>query len=125
MRRPLFTVTAFLSLLAAVLFCIHLALAVTANAADELTRVCWWGDWALWVGPSGLFIMYFKKNVASIPTFVVPIALAILPAAWAMSRPEQRRRRGLCVTCAYDLTGNTSGTCPECGTPIPQPSRPA
>jgi hypothetical protein len=27
-----------------------------------------------------------------------------------------RRSRGLCPICAYDLTGNVSGTCPECGT---------
>jgi hypothetical protein len=26
-----------------------------------------------------------------------------------------RRRRGLCEKCGYDLTGNTSGICPECG----------
>lgn len=26
-----------------------------------------------------------------------------------------RRSRGLCVRCGYDLTGNTSGRCPECG----------
>lgn len=24
----------------------------------------------------------------------------------------------LCVKCGYDLTGNVSGICPECGTPI-------
>ena len=26
----------------------------------------------------------------------------------------------LCRKCAYNLTGNVSGRCPECGTPIPQ-----
>jgi hypothetical protein len=26
----------------------------------------------------------------------------------------------LCRQCAYDLTGNVSGRCPECGTPIPR-----
>ncbi|HEY8748942.1 MAG TPA: hypothetical protein VIM11_13255 [Tepidisphaeraceae bacterium] len=28
---------------------------------------------------------------------------------------RRRSARGLCVSCSYDLTGNTSGTCPECG----------
>jgi len=28
-----------------------------------------------------------------------------------------RRQMGLCVRCGYDLTGNMTGTCPECGTP--------
>jgi hypothetical protein len=26
-----------------------------------------------------------------------------------------------CLKCRYDLTGNESGVCPECGTPITQP----
>lgn len=35
-----------------------------------------------------------------------------------------RRRRGhVCFKCTYDLTGNTSGACPECGTPIAVPSQ--
>jgi len=25
---------------------------------------------------------------------------------------------GLCRGCGYNLTGNTSGVCPECGTPL-------
>lgn len=28
------------------------------------------------------------------------------------------RLRGLCHVCGYDLTGNVSGVCPECGTPV-------
>jgi len=32
-------------------------------------------------------------------------------------RPAARLR---CWKCGYDLTGNTSGTCPECGAPIPK-----
>jgi hypothetical protein len=28
-----------------------------------------------------------------------------------------RTRRGLCASCGYDLTGNVSGKCPECGLP--------
>jgi hypothetical protein len=28
---------------------------------------------------------------------------------------ESRRLNGFCPTCGYDLTGNVSGTCPECG----------
>ena len=30
-------------------------------------------------------------------------------------RRWRRRRKGLCVECSYDLTGNVSGVCPECG----------
>jgi len=40
-------------------------------------------------------------------------------------RNFRRRPKGCCSGCGYSLTGNTSGTCPECGTPIPQSSGPA
>jgi hypothetical protein len=33
-------------------------------------------------------------------------------------RRARRIRRGLCVSCGYALAGNTSGVCPECGTPL-------
>jgi len=33
-------------------------------------------------------------------------------------RRWRRRRKGLCVKCDYDLTGNESGVCPECGTEV-------
>ena len=32
---------------------------------------------------------------------------------------------GHCATCDYDLTGNTSGVCPECGSPVKAPERSA
>ncbi len=28
-----------------------------------------------------------------------------------------------CAQCSYDLTGNVSGVCPECGTPVAQDHR--
>ena len=30
-------------------------------------------------------------------------------------RPRKRLRHGECPRCGYDLTGNTTGMCPECG----------
>ena len=33
-------------------------------------------------------------------------------------RRHRRRKRGLCLTCGYNLTGNVSGVCPECGEKI-------
>jgi hypothetical protein len=36
---------------------------------------------------------------------------------------SRRRRQGLCTECGYDLTGNQSGTCPECGTLVSAKAR--
>jgi hypothetical protein len=34
---------------------------------------------------------------------------------YGSARQQRRRKLGLCVRCGYDLTGNASGICPECG----------
>lgn len=53
------------------------------------------------------------------PFWWVAVFLALYPIYGGLYRslilPRSRRRRGLCVLCGYDLTGNTSGQCPECG----------
>ena len=44
--------------------------------------------------------------------------LALYPAVAFFRGPVRRWRRrknGWCVACGYDLTGNVSGVCPECG----------
>ena len=35
-------------------------------------------------------------------------------------RSDQRSRQGFCQTCGYNLAGNQSGVCPECGSPVPK-----
>lgn len=40
-------------------------------------------------------------------------------SAWRRAYDRAKRiSRGHCAYCDYDLTGNTSGVCPECGTPV-------
>jgi hypothetical protein len=48
-----------------------------------------------------------------------PLVL-LLPCISVYRRFKSRRRltNGSCTTCGYELTGNTSGVCPECGTAI-------
>ena len=46
----------------------------------------------------------------------------LLPSVWLLNviRLTYSTRAGNgCRHCGYNLTGNTSGTCPECGTTIP------
>jgi hypothetical protein len=51
------------------------------------------------------------------------IPLAYLVLVTLLARLQKRRPRRIydpsdrdCPNCGYDLTGNTSGVCPECGT---------
>ena len=38
---------------------------------------------------------------------------------WRRGRETARQaRQGICPICDYDLTGNLSGVCPECGTAV-------
>lgn len=55
--------------------------------------------------------------VASLLLLLYPI-FALLRGPF---RRWNRRRHGRCMDCDYDLTGNTTGICPECGAPISNP----
>jgi hypothetical protein len=58
------------------------------------------------------------------PQWIVPYIfaspLALLAAVILYSVGRAKHRPGLCPSCRYNLTGNTSGACPECGTPVPK-----
>ena len=58
----------------------------------------------------------------SCPYWFVLVLASAVPAGSAIGHLIRRRRRhqGRCQQCRYDLTGNASGVCPECGTPITQ-----
>jgi hypothetical protein len=47
--------------------------------------------------------------------FSWPILFYVTLLLWLLDR---RPQPGRCSSCGYDLTGNTSGVCPECGTPV-------
>lgn len=52
----------------------------------------------------------------SVPLWAFSVAFGgVAWLAWPRQRPV---RPGACARCSYDLTGNLSGRCPECGTPL-------
>ncbi|MCO6438016.1 MAG: hypothetical protein J5J06_13065 [Phycisphaerae bacterium] len=59
---------------------------------------------------------YLRYEWAFLASLLLGRILAI-PAA----RLAKRKRKGICANCAYDLRGNVSGVCPECGTPCDAP----
>ena len=80
------------------------------------------GDRRGWLGFTATEIHGYWGPVKrfAVPTwFVQLMGLACgVSAAWQALGAARRRRRaatGLCAACGYDLTGNVSGVCPECG----------
>ena len=73
------------------------------------SRYTWWnwGDPPEWVWVVGSSM------------FVIGVGVLSRGAAKLRHRLMDRKRdRGICRVCKYDLTGNVSGVCPECGTAI-------
>ena len=57
----------------------------------------------------------------SVPLWFLFLLFGAYPAYAFLRGPvlrNWRRKRGLCTGCSYNLTGNESGVCPECGTKI-------
>jgi hypothetical protein len=64
-----------------------------------------------------------RKGPVRVDTLTIPlvplIGVAVVPCAYFVLTGKRSKPRGKCRKCGYDLTGNVSGICPECGTPIP------
>ncbi|GMU22302.1 MAG: hypothetical protein AMXMBFR13_23880 [Phycisphaerae bacterium] len=77
---------------------------------------------------SGMFIIILAGKESrhgdltiTIWSCLIMLAVGFASRYAASYRPIWDRRRrfpvGSCQACGYNLTGNVSGTCPECGTP--------
>lgn len=60
--------------------------------------------------------------VLLIPFWMIVTGTLVMPAWWSLAafrrrQVRQRTRQGHCPACDYDLSGNVSGLCPECGRP--------
>lgn len=47
-----------------------------------------------------------------------PLGYVVVCVLTAFLVPNEPPPAGYCGKCGYDLTGNISGVCPECGTPV-------
>lgn len=106
---------------------------VTADAIPELVQSA--AEFA--VGPRTRLMIGGTTgsgwiSVMSLIAGVVQLAIGIglffgshsLVRIWSRLRYAGiREQMGICLNCGYDLSGNTTGTCPECGTPAP-PAQP-
>ena len=92
-------------------------------------------QWTMLVGHGCLVLCRFEFR-GSLPGSLTPywsmhlfplwgLAALFLPGSAVLGvrvfqrvRSRLRRMRNQCLRCSYDLTGNVSGICPECGTPV-------
>lgn len=95
-------------------------------ARQNMLEITLLGIWALIIAVAGAFIgrRYFHTtnyNRRGFGTFLamifgVPVYFVVMwRAKRRAARVEFRRKNGICVNCGYDLRGNTTGICPECG----------
>jgi hypothetical protein len=70
-------------------------------------------SWTYGVTPS-------REEVSVVLPIWMPFLLVALPTVLMFLRDYRRIPPGYCQKCRYNLTGNTSGTCPEYGTAVPK-----
>ncbi len=74
-----------------------------------------------WLGLEHRFDRFTSIESIRVPTWMLVAVFSLLPL-WREGRRYAKRRRSranLCVECGYNLTGNTTGVCPECGRNVP------
>jgi hypothetical protein len=75
-----------------------------------------------WQDPIGVrnpYAQHISSSTLIIP-FWLPAMLSFVATIRWLIVGRSRIRRVDCECCRYDLTGNTSGICSECGVPIPK-----
>lgn len=83
-----------------------------ARASAPIDDGSTWRHWAMGAVVANIFATMIFALTAGALTW-----LAIAPIRRMVH--NRRVRAGFCAMCNYNLTGNTSGICPECGSPTP------
>lgn len=118
--RKVVTLTSALSLLlcaaTVVLWVRSYSHVVDVKVVGRFTGISAYGSlgvfWRVPGGESEIDFYYWKSL----------LVFGVLPVAWLTWRLLLRRmpRDAHCPVCAYNLTGNVSGICPECGAAVVQ-----
>ena len=91
----------------------------------ETTDTKWWGgfvqkgSYPIFLGRTDFLIVILRYWLLALLTGLTPLVW-LLAALSNVLRRSRRFRKSRCLGCCYDLTGNTSGVCPECGMAIRQ-----
>lgn len=88
----------------------------TCNTRAEVRRVRTLANLLRVLG-NGLYI-YSIRTPHGLPRRVFTVLYKCKSCRRCFTEAESRRQNRLCNCCEYDLTGNQSGRCPECGNPI-------
>ena len=77
--------------------------------------------WASTPGPMGFGGYQQRQVILRFPALIVVVLTALPPMVYLRTRRRRAKQIGdpLCSKCGYNLTGNTSGVCPECGAANP------
>ena len=93
----------------------RLWLALALTSCGILTGIMMWGEF--FSPPEGRGLSLIVLLSVGTPLLLL---FAWSLAVWRRSYDRAKRiSRGHCAYCDYNLNGNTSGICPECGTPVP------
>jgi len=84
---------------------------------NDLHRKRTWGQWTWYQRPRLNRDPSGKDSHLFVPLWI-PFLLVLVPTAYLWYRDWRAIPPGHCQKCGYDLTGNESGGCPECGRPL-------
>ena len=68
--------------------------------------------------PSQIPLPWSKSSYVPLPAAAVLLLIAPFSVVVNWGAQRKRVKLGLCARCGYDLTANTSGVCPECGSKV-------
>jgi len=92
--------------------------AILFRASPEITS---------WIAYPENSILAYSHEFSGIVVFhdICTLTLAVIVACvvHGITRAYRRIPLGHCQSCGYNLFANTSGICPECGTPIPDETK--